>query len=143
MIIVDANILIYAVNNDAPQQDRCRSWLAGELASGRPVGLPWTCLLAFVRVTTHRRLFATPLDSAQAMGIVGSWLDLPNVTAPEPGGRHFRILRELLEGAGTAGNLTNDAYLAALALEFGGKIATLDRDFARFDVPLVIPPQPA
>ncbi|GAB18996.1 hypothetical protein GOEFS_073_00150 [Gordonia effusa NBRC 100432] len=141
MILVDANILIYTVNNDAAQQNRCKSWLIDELSSGRPVGLPWVSLLAFIRVTTHQRIFATPLEPTQALGVIDSWLALPNVSTPEPGPRHFELMRGLLEGAGTAGNLTNDAYLAALTLELGGKIATLDRDFARFDLPLVIPPE--
>ncbi|NMO04876.1 type II toxin-antitoxin system VapC family toxin [Gordonia sp. TBRC 11910] len=143
MIVVDANILLYAVNEAAPQHERCKSWLIHELASGRPVGLPWVTLVAFVRIATGARVFPMPLTAGQALGIADSWLALPNVTTPEPGPRHFRILSDLLLDAGTAGNLTTDAHLAAMTLELGGKIATLDRNLGRFGVPIVIPDQPA
>lgn len=132
MILIDANLLIYAVNSDAPHHGRARSWLIKTLSGDRPVGLPWICLLAFVRITTRRGILARPIGVDEALGYVDSWLEQPFVAAVGPGEGHWPILRNLVRFSGTAGNLTSDAHIAALALERGAAIYSADYDFRRF-----------
>ena len=132
MILIDANLLIYAVNSDAPNHETARSWLEDTLSGKSAVGLPWICLLAFVRITTRRGIFAHPLDVGDALGYVDSWLDQPFVELVGPGDGHWPILRNLVRLSGTAGNLTSDAHIAALALENGAAIYSADYDFRRF-----------
>ncbi len=139
MKVVDANVLLYAVNTGGFHHDVSRRWLEGALAGGEVVGLPWVSLLAFVRISTRSNAFARPLTSDQALSLVESWLGCPAATAVDPGRRHVALLAGLLSTAGTAGNLTMDAHLAAIALEYGATVVTFDRDFARFDVPVLIP----
>lgn len=132
MILIDANLLLYAVNNDLPQHTLARCWLEQTLSGSGPVGLPWVVILAFLRVSTSGRVFARPLPHAVATRLVDAWLDQPCVTAIGPGNRHWSILRTLLEQTGTAGNLTTDAHIAALALEHGCSVYSADNDFKRF-----------
>jgi toxin-antitoxin system PIN domain toxin len=96
------------------------------------VGLAWVVILAFLRLTTRAGILKRPLPAPSALALVGEWLELPNVEIVTPGENHFRILRNLLESAGTAGNLASDAHLAALAIEKGAKLCSADHDFARF-----------
>ena len=131
MILVDANLLIYAVNRDAPHHDRARRWLH-TLSGTTPAGLPWTCLLAFVRITTRPGVLANPMPVDEAIRFVDTWLDQPFVEPVLPGKGHWAILRRLLQGSGAAGNLTSDAHLAALAIEHGATICSADYDFRRF-----------
>lgn len=132
MIIVDANLLLYAVNADSPHHEPARRWLEATLSTATQVGLAWMVILAFVRVTTRSGIFRRPLAVDQALAYVDSWLELPNVTAVGPGERHWPILRNLLDAVGTAGNLTSDAHLAALAFELGCPVYSTDHDFKRF-----------
>jgi toxin-antitoxin system PIN domain toxin len=132
MILVDANLLIYAVNGDSPFHDQARPWWEESLSGHELVGLPWAVILAFLRVTTHRRIFDRPLEPEQALGYVDEWLNLPICRTPEPTDRHWPVLRNLLVQSGTAGNLTTDAHLAALALEHGATLCSSDNDFQRF-----------
>ena len=132
MTLLDANLLIYAVNTDAPPHARARKTLEAVLSGRKPVGLPWTVLLAFLRLTTRGDVFARPLTPEAACAYVDAWLDLPHVSAVGPGPRHWSILRGLLHAAGTAGNLTSDAHLAALAIELGATLYSADNDFKRF-----------
>ena len=132
MILVDANLLIYAVNRDAPHHDRARRWLQETLSGTTSVGLPWISLLAFVRITTRPGVLANPMPVDEAIGFVDEWLERPVVEAVLPGEGHWAILRSLLRGSGTAGNLTSDAHLAALAVERGATICSADYDFRRF-----------
>ena len=134
MKIVDANVLLYAVNRQAPEHEGANRWLTAALSGNEAVGLPWVSLLAFIRISTNPKVFPAPLAAADACSVVESWLDQPAAVATEPTSRHAAVLRGLLERAGTAGNLTTDAHLAALAIEHGAELATFDRDFARFDV---------
>ena len=138
MFVVDTNVLLYAVHTSSIQHDSASAWLRNP-GSGELLGLPWQSLLGFVRISTNPRVFQRPLDAAEAMRIVTAWLDHPSVVVPEPTPRHATILAGLLETSGTAGNLTSDAHLAALALEHGGAVATYDRDFSRFGVRVVVP----
>ena len=132
MILVDANLLVYAVNLNAPQHERARTWLEESLSGTNPVGLPWVCLLAFVRITTRPGILARPLNVDDALGFVQSWLDQPFVDPVAPGEGHWPILRNLLRMTGASGNLTSDAHVAAMAIECGATICSADYDFKRF-----------
>lgn len=132
MILVDANLLLYAVNRDLPQHHGARRWLEATFSGGETVGLPWVVVLAFLRLSTNTRVFEQPLSVAAATGYIEEWLALPTVTAVAPGDAHWSILRNLLADAGTGGNLTTDAHIAALALERGCTVCSTDQDFTRF-----------
>jgi len=132
MLLIDANLLIYAVNSDSPQHDCAKSWLNETLSSDTLVGLPWVCLLAFLRITTRRGILARPLRVELALEFVDSWLRQPFVEPVRPGNGHWSIMRKLIRSSGTGGNLTSDAHVAALALERGATICSADHDFRRF-----------
>jgi uncharacterized protein len=132
MIVVDANLLIYAVNADAPRHREAKRWLETTLTGGETVGMPWNVLLAFLRLTTRPGVFRAPLPVETALDVIDQWLSEPAVIAVEPTARHAHVLRELLLEAGTGGNLTSDAHLAALAIEHGAELCSTDSDFARF-----------
>jgi uncharacterized protein len=132
VILIDANILIYAVNKDAPRHFHAKSWLETALAGTETIGIPWTVLLAFLRLTTRPGLFRNPLGIGAAFDLIDSWLEQTAVSVIHPGPRHGTILRELLEPLGTGGNLTSDAHLAALALEHRAELCSSDHDFQRF-----------
>lgn len=130
--MVDANVLIYAVNSDAYRHEASRRWLDEALSGASSVGLAWMPLLAFVRLITKPGLFATPLSVTDAMTQVDDWLAQPAAHLLAPGERHARILAELLRAVGTGGNLVNDAHLAALAIEHRATVVSFDNDFGRF-----------
>lgn len=132
MIILDANILIYAVNRDAPLHLRAHSWLEAAMAGAETIGLSWIVLLAFLRLTTRPGLFRNPMPVDVSFELIESWLEQPSVVIIEPGPRHITILKGLLSAIGTAGNLTSDAHLAALALEQRAEVCSFDQDFLRF-----------
>ena len=132
MILVDANILIYAVNRDSIQHRAARRWFEKALSAEDDIGLAWIVLLAFLRITTHPSIMRNPLPPIAAMDYIESWLSQPFVAPLGPGDHHWPILRSLLTSSGTAGNLTSDAHLAALAIEHGGAIYSADNDFKRF-----------
>lgn len=133
MELVDANTLVYAVERSVPQHELARRWFDRALSGTETLLLPWVSLLAFLRTTTHPRLAATPLDVARACEVVEAWLSQPCAVTPQPDARHLQHVRELLEGAGgRAGNLVDDAHLAALALQWGATAVTPDRDYGRF-----------
>ena len=139
MKIVDANVLIYAVNTAQRQHEPAHRWLLAALNGAEPIGLPWISLLAFMRVATNPRAFARPLMVADALAAVERWLNSPAAVLVEPSHRHFQVLSQLLTDVGTAGNLTTDAHLAALAHEHRAEVVSFDRDFERFDVTVVVP----
>lgn len=132
MKLVDANVLLYAVNEDAPHHVSAREWLDRGLSGEDTIGLAWVPLLAFVRISTRAALFETPLSVAEAMDQVGDWLAAPGATMVQPGPAHADRLARLLAAVGLGGNLVNDAHLAALSLEHRAEIASYDNDFARF-----------
>ena len=132
MIVPDVNLLVYAANHDATHHERARVWLEQTLSGTEPVGLPWLVTVAFVRLTTHARVFSSPLTTDQALGFVNSWLAQPCTEPLNPGDRHWLILADLLRESGSAGNLTNDAHLAALAIEHNACLHSADTDFLRF-----------
>ncbi|MDH3403964.1 MAG: type II toxin-antitoxin system VapC family toxin [Acidobacteriota bacterium] len=132
MILVDANLLIYAIDADSPLHRPARRWLEETLSGTTRVGLAWIVALAFVRLTTRAGIVGAPLPPEAALAYVDSWLDQPFVTAVAPGARHWPIFRNLTLATGTAGNLTSDAHLAALAIEHGCAVYSTDNDFKRF-----------
>ena len=132
MKLLDANLLIYGVNRDAPLHRMAKAWIESAIEGPETVAFSWNVLLAFLRLTTRAGLFQKPLSVPRAFALIDSWLEQPAVTVLHPGPRHPRILRELLTGAGTGGNLVSDAHLAALAIEHGAELCSADHDFDRF-----------
>ncbi|MGH9156495.1 MAG: type II toxin-antitoxin system VapC family toxin [Acidimicrobiales bacterium] len=132
MKVLDANLLLYAVDERSPRHVPARGWLERTLSGAETVGLTWLVLLAFVRVSTRASVFERPLDASEALDLVDGWLDQPCTTVLSPTERHSAVLRTLLDPLGSAGNLTSDAHLAAIAIEHGAEICSCDTDFARF-----------
>jgi toxin-antitoxin system PIN domain toxin len=128
----DVNVLVYAIDGEAHHHDSARAWLEAALSDTETIALCWTVLLAFVRVTTRAAIVAKPLSATRALDLVDGWLAQPCATVVHPTVRHAGILRSLLDEAGTAGNLTTDAHLAALAIEHGAELCSYDADFGRF-----------
>ena len=131
-MLVDANLLLYAVHEGADQHEHAKDWLTDQLNGSRRVGLPWQSLAAFLRIATHPRAFAKPLSPATAWDRVSDWLAAPVAWIPAPGAEHRRIVGELVTTYEVAGNLVPDALLAALAVEHGLTVCSTDTDFARF-----------
>jgi toxin-antitoxin system PIN domain toxin len=132
MILVDANLLLYARVATYPQHEVARVWLDEWLNGTAPVGLPWSSLLAFVRLVTNPRVFEHPETVLTAWAQVEEWLDCSPVWVPQPTDRHRAVLGSLLTGGGGRANLVPDAHLAALAIEHGLILCSTDGDFARF-----------
>lgn len=132
MKLVDANILLYAVNSDAVHHERSRRWIDGALSGEDTVAFAWIALLAFVRLSTKVGLFPAPLSVDQAMDRVDAWVGAGPAVVVEPTAQHGTILRGLLRSVGVGGNLVSDAHLAALAIEHRCGILSFDNDFARF-----------
>jgi len=132
MLIPDINILIHAYNSDSPSHACARSWWETTLRQSRPVGMPWATTLGFIRIMTHRGILENPMRVPDALGRASKWLEHPRVQILTPGERHAEILFDLLIRLGTAGNLTTDAHLAALAIEYQAELVSTDADFARF-----------
>ena len=133
MILVDLNILLYAVNSGGPEHGPASDWLRAALREGdEPIGLGWVVVLGFLRLSTSPRLFPRPLGINEALLFVETLLTHRLVRKVLPGEGHWALLRHLLTLSGTGGNLVTDAHLAALALEYDARIATRDADFSRF-----------
>ena len=131
-MIVDASVLLYAVDTRSPFHERARDWLETSLNEPARTGLPWASLLAFQRIATHPRASVTPLSPSQAWSFVADWLEADATWVPVPGERHAEIIADLIVGGDLRGNLVTDAHLAALAIEHGVGICSTDSDFARF-----------
>ncbi len=132
MILVDANLLLYAHHPACGQHDEARRWLDAQLNDLTRVGLPWASLLAFVRISASPRILDRPLTIMQAWQQVGDWLALESVWTPTPTDRHRVILATLMPHCAKASTLVSDAHLAALALEHGLEMCSADADFSRF-----------
>lgn len=132
MILVDANLLIYAHVATFPQHPNAREWLDDRINGGAPVGLPWPSMLAFLRIVTNPRIFERPEALEGAWRQIEEWLDCPSVWIPQPTERHAEVLKSLLVGQRLRANLIPDADLAALAIEHGLVLCSTDGDFARF-----------
>lgn len=132
MILIDANLVIYAYDRSDPHHPAARPWLERTIDGEEPVGFPLMTLLAFLRVSTNPRLHLEPLSSATAFAIIRSLLDHPNVRMVTPTERHWSTFEDLAARGQARGPLLMDAHLAALAIEHGATLATTDRDFSRF-----------
>lgn len=132
MILVDANLLLYAYNASAFEHERAKAWLEDALSGAEPVAFTWPVLLAFIRIATNSRAFPSPLSRQEATLAVSSWLDQPQAVLLSPGEKHWELLQRLLSDGKVVGPLVSDAHLAALTIEHGGTLFTTDRDFSRF-----------
>lgn len=132
MKLPDVNVLVAAAHQQAVNHLAARRWLEDAYDGTERVGLTWVALIGFIRVSTRRGIFEQPLSVEAALGAVDQWLAHPGAIVLSPGRRHAALLASLLLGAGTAGNLTTDAHLAAIAIEHGATLASFDRDFQRF-----------
>ena len=131
MILLDANLLVYANDADSPHHSEARSWFEDTINAPARVGLPWPTLLAFVRLLGNPRITRRPIPLEQTWSRVRQWLLRPNVWVPGATDRHESVMSGLLDGESRA-DLVNDAHLAALAIEHGLTVCSADRDFARF-----------
>jgi uncharacterized protein len=132
MILIDANVLLYAYDTASVHHEAARRWLETTLSEPEPIGLTWMALLAFLRVGTNPRLRRDALSLAEAAAIVADWLERPMVVLLNPSERHWEILRDMMNKGQAHGPLIMDAHMAALAIEHGATLATSDRDFTRF-----------
>jgi uncharacterized protein len=140
MILPDVNTLLYAVNSSSDQHAVALRAMREGFDGPRGVAFAWMALLAFLRLSTRRGIFPRPLSVEDALRGIERWLGHPRAQVVHPGEQHHAILGGLLKSAGTAGNLTTDAHLAALAIEHGATVISFDRDFARFEgVPWMLP----
>jgi hypothetical protein len=132
LILLDANVLLYAYDRASERHGTAAAWLETALSGAETVAVSWSVLLAFLRITTSPRMLQEPLSMAEAVSAVSQWLERPNVRVIEPGERHWEILRSLLVDTQIRGGDVMDAHLAAIASEHGATVCTHDRDFARF-----------
>ena len=132
MIVLDANILLYAYDAASDQHAKARAWLEEVLSGTDPVGLPWQTVAAFVRIVTNPRLSGKRFTPAEVIDVVDQWVDQPNVRLLGPGDHHWSVLRQTIMEGQARGALVTDAQLAALTIEHGGILCTTDRDFSRF-----------
>lgn len=133
MIVPDINLLIYAHNGRDPHHEPAKTWWEDALDGNTPVGLPWVTSSGFIRIMTNRRILVDPLSTDDAIECVRSWLEQPNVIILQPGPKFVGLFLRDLEKLGTAGSLTTDAQLAALAVENQAELHSNDADFSRFD----------
>lgn len=133
MILLDANLLLYAYNSSAEIHSQAASWLEQALNGNEQVGIPLTIQLAFLRISTNRKAFVRPLAMERAIEIVDSWRSRNQVVTPQPGEEHWKILTNLMVECQVKGPLVSDAHLAALAIEHGATLYSTDHDFSRFD----------
>jgi toxin-antitoxin system PIN domain toxin len=132
LIVLDANLLLYAYDGTSPHHSAARTWLGKVFSGPELIGLPWQVVWAFLRLSTSNRVFANSLSMEQAVAVVQQWMDLKLIRLLAPGERHWNLLQQMLIEGQVRGPLTTDAELAALAIEHGGVLYTTDRDFARF-----------
>ncbi|HOV19758.1 MAG TPA: type II toxin-antitoxin system VapC family toxin [Ottowia sp.] len=132
MRLPDTNVLLYAVNRHSPQNAVAHDWLERSAREPQGMAMVWVTLVGFIRLATRAAIVPEPLSVERALAQVQQWLDHPVVHLLQPGARHMDILARLLLEAGTAGNLTSDAHIAAIAIEHNAEVLTFDKDFARF-----------
>lgn len=131
-MLVDANLLLYAIDENSTFHEPARTWLAGALNGPRRVGLPWESLSAFLRIGTHPRAAAAPLSSDEAWEHVDDWLSSPAAWVPQPTASHAQVFGSLIRRYQLRANMVADAHLAAIAIQHGLTIYSADTDFARF-----------
>lgn len=133
MILPDVNLLLYAYNDDAIENERSRVWLKSVIESDVRLCLSWHTIMGFLRISTSIRIFPKPYTPENALEIINSWINSSNTLILQPGERHLAILERLVAESRIIGAKLMDAHIAALALEHGAKVATADRDFRLFD----------
>jgi len=133
VILPDVNLLVYAVDETSRFHKQTRQWWDELLSSTEPVGLCYPSILGFLRLTTNRRVFESPLSIGIAIEHVEDWLDQPNTRIILPTSRHWPLLVSMLQSAGVGANLTTGAHIAALAIEHGCTLCSNDSDFERFE----------
>jgi uncharacterized protein len=129
----DVNLLLYAINTGSPHHEHAKLWIEHTLSGTEAVGFAWLVLLGFVRISTNPVALERPLSPSESIDYVDEWLAPPIATIVQPTSQHTTVLRRLLDSVGTAGNLTSDAHLAALAIEHGAELCSGDADFSRFE----------
>jgi uncharacterized protein len=132
VIILDANILLYAYDSASPQHTKARAWIERVFSGTDSIGLPWQTVGAFLRIMTNAGLPGDRFSLTEAVQIVDRWLEQPNVRVVTPGDDHWPLLRTMIVEGQASGPLVTDAQLAALTIEYGGVLHSTDRDFARF-----------
>lgn len=132
MILVDANLLLYAYDSSSDRHEPARAWLEEVLNGEEAVRFALVSLLAFLRISTNPAVFRRPLSAGEAIGLATSWLNVPVAGLAEPTDRHWSVLEALARSGQARGPLLMDAHVAALAIEHGATLCTTDRDFARF-----------
>lgn len=132
MKLPDVNLLVYAYDLDSTHHSGAKRWFERELAGPDTMAFAWTVLLGFLRLITNARVCRSPMTPSEALEEIDRWLAQPNATIVDPTRRHRSVLKDLLVPIGTAGNLTSDAHLAALAIEHGAELCSSDADFSRF-----------
>jgi toxin-antitoxin system PIN domain toxin len=132
VIILDANILLYAYDSTSDLHQKARAWIESVFSGLEPVGIPWQTVSAFVRIMTNTRLPGERFTTEEAVQLVDDWLAQPNVRLLAPGEHHWALFRQMMVDGQASGELVTDAALAAVTVEYGGMLNTTDRDFARF-----------
>lgn len=132
MIVVDANLLLYAYDPGSPHHKAAREWIEEAFSGSEIVGIPWQTIGAFLRITTNSKLPGQRVTLERAIEVVDMWLEQPNVRFLTPGERHWALLCQMMTEGQARGPLLTDAQLAAITIEYGGVLHTTDRDFARF-----------
>lgn len=132
MIVVDANLLLYAYGESSPHHKKARAWLESVFSGVETVGLPWQTLVAFIRIATDPRIPGYRRSREEVIRIVNEWLEQPVVRLLIPSERSLPIFQEMVLAGQASGPLASDAELAALTMEYGAVLQTADRDFARF-----------
>lgn len=132
MILVDANVLLYAYDRTSPRHGPARRWLEEALSGDEQIRLPLMTLVAFLRISTNPTVYRRPLRPSRALAILVSWMARPNVSIASPSERHWSILGEVAAKGQARGPMLMDAHLAALTIEHGATLVTTDRDFGRF-----------
>ena len=132
MILLDANILIYAYSTSSPHHDAARTWLENAIARREELRVSWVGLLAFIRIVTSARLYKAFYSLEEACERIDDLLAMSNVAILQPGDQHWMMLKRVLLKDQATGNLVTDAHLAALATEYGAAVCTNDMDFTRF-----------
>lgn len=132
MKLVDLNVLLYVVNQDSVHHETALQWWEETLRGDEPIGLAWVVVLGFLRLSSNPAIFPDPLDAETALEKVSIWLSLDQMRLIRETDDHWHILRSLLDETGTAGNLTTDGHLAALAISHGATLVSFDSDFSRF-----------
>ena len=132
MIVLDANILLYAYDSASSHHSKARAWVERVFSAAAPIGLPWQTVTAFLRIMTNPRLPGERFSTQEAVQVVDRWLEQPNVRLLAPGDDHWPLFRQMIVEGQASGPLITDAHVAALTIEYGGVLHTTDRDFARF-----------